>query len=135
MILATLLVLVGFGNVESADGVARADVDVGVRFAAFESVLRRSIASDSDTRHGLIVKEVAPHSLAELAGLRKRDIVLEVDGQPLKRRSQFDRWITNAEPGDVLLLHVARHRKVSIWSRRPWEHLDLELRLYREADL
>lgn len=64
---------------------------------------------------GCVVSEVLEGSPAETAGLKDRDIILEIDGQPLPRFkpdrvvvTYFDRELGKRQPGDTLALTVLR---------------------------
>ncbi len=64
---------------------------------------------------GCVVSEVLEGSPAEAAGLKDRDIILEIDGQPLPRFkpdrvvvTYFDRELGKRQPGDTLALTVLR---------------------------
>ena len=64
---------------------------------------------------GCVVSEVLETSPAEAAGLKPRDIILAVDGQPLPRFkpdrvvvTHFERKVGERKPGDVVALTVLR---------------------------
>ncbi|MFA6959999.1 MAG: PDZ domain-containing protein [Opitutaceae bacterium] len=64
---------------------------------------------------GCVVSEVLDGSPAEAAGLKNRDIILELDGRPLPRfkpdrvvTTFFERELSMKKPGDVVALKVLR---------------------------
>ncbi|MET0262663.1 MAG: PDZ domain-containing protein [Rariglobus sp.] len=64
---------------------------------------------------GCVVSEVLEGSPAEAAGLKNRDIILEIDGKPLPRFkpdrvvvTYFEREVGQRKPGDVVALTVLR---------------------------
>jgi len=68
-----------------------------------------------DQQSGCVVSEVLEGSPAELAGLKNRDIILAIDGQPLPLFkpdrvvvSFVDRDISQRKPGEVVTLKVLR---------------------------
>lgn len=68
-----------------------------------------------ESQSGLVVSEVLEGSPAEKAGLKERDILLAVDGQPLPRIKpdgavvgEFERGIDRRLPGDIMVLTVLR---------------------------
>jgi serine protease Do len=58
--------------------------------------------------HGVVIVQVEPGSPADTAGLRERDIVVSVDGQPVADAGAFRASVEKARPGEVLRLRVRR---------------------------
>ncbi len=58
--------------------------------------------------HGVVIVKVEPGSAADNAGLQERDVVVSVDGQPVRDASAFRAVVEKARPGDVLRLRVHR---------------------------
>jgi serine protease Do len=58
--------------------------------------------------HGVVITKVQPGSAAENAGLQERDVVVSVDGQPVRDANAFRSMVENTKPGDVLRLRVHR---------------------------
>jgi serine protease Do len=56
----------------------------------------------------LVVDSVAKDSPAETAGIKKGDVVLEIDGKEIKRVEDYQRILNDKSPGDVLLLKIER---------------------------
>lgn len=90
-----------------------------------------------ENQSGLVVSDIMKSSPADQAGLKERDIVLAIDGQPLPRLkpdrvvvSYFGQEILRHKPGDILALTVLRgvaRVEVSV-------KLGDEPKLLREAD-
>lgn len=64
---------------------------------------------------GCVISEVLEGSPAETAGLKNRDIILEIDGKPLPRFkpdrivvTYFERELSKRKPGDIVTLTVLR---------------------------
>jgi len=57
---------------------------------------------------GALVAEVTPGGPAETAGLRPGDLVLKVDGQPIKDGSELTRQVSRFHAGDAIRLDVLR---------------------------
>jgi serine protease Do len=53
---------------------------------------------------GVVITEVQPGSSADGAGLRRHDIILEVDRQPIKDVQGYEQALAKGSPGSVLLL-------------------------------
>ena len=51
-----------------------------------------------------MITEVQPGSSADGAGLRRRDIILEVDRQPIKDVYSYEQALAKGSAGSVLLL-------------------------------
>jgi serine protease Do len=57
---------------------------------------------------GLLVEQVSPSSLADVAGLRSRDVILEVDRKEVKNLRDFNAAIRAVPKGQSALLWVRR---------------------------
>ena len=57
---------------------------------------------------GCRLTEVDENSPASRAGLRAGDVVLKVNGQPIKLAATFRRWVDEAAPGETLSLEIKR---------------------------
>jgi S1-C subfamily serine protease len=57
---------------------------------------------------GIVIGEVASGSPAEDAGLQYKDVIIEVDGVPIKGESDFAQIVSAHQPGDILSLTVLR---------------------------
>ena len=100
----------------------------GLQLAVVESYIRRNITS-SKTRHGFKVRSVAPGSIAAKAGVKKGDILLLWHEKKVKRVKALAKWALAMQDNSTAVeIEVARRRKrVSLLSRKPWEHLKLTL--------
>jgi serine protease Do len=58
--------------------------------------------------HGVVITKVEPGSAADDAGLQERDVVVSVDGQPVRDANAFRSMVEKTKPGDVLRLRVHR---------------------------
>lgn len=63
---------------------------------------------DAEEGDGVIVEEVEPDSAAEAAGLRRGDIILEVDGAKIKTTKAFKEAEAKLKPNHPVLLLVKR---------------------------
>jgi len=52
--------------------------------------------------------DVARNTPAARAGLKAGDVVLKVEGREIQAFSAFQRWISEADPGDALKVEVKR---------------------------
>ncbi len=57
---------------------------------------------------GVIISQVNPYGLAFEAGIRERDIVVEVNRELVKSVKDFERKVSSAKAGDMLLFFVWR---------------------------
>lgn len=62
-------------------------------------------------RDGVLVASIQTGSPADKAGLRRYDLILELNGQKLDSEDQFRRLIAGTAPGRKLLLKVLRDKK------------------------
>jgi serine protease Do len=69
-------------------------------------------ASGVDDTAGCRLTEVDKDSPAARAGLKVGDVVLRVDGREIQASAAFQRWLTEAEPGDTLNIEIKRGEQV-----------------------
>jgi serine protease Do len=88
----------------------------GLRVMSLNSDIRSQLGIPSSVR-GVIIQAVQPGSAVEVAGLRRGDVVIEVDRKPVRSLSDFVRIARHIpENAEVLLtiLHDGRHSYVSV---------------------
>jgi len=94
----------------SGGGTIRGDqAFLGVVMVAVEDLLeatREQYDVTADT--GVFVTEITPESGAEIAGLELADVILEVDGEPVRVPSDVSTIIRSRQPGDSVRLLVDR---------------------------
>lgn len=93
----------------------------GLTFAVLESKIRRRIIS-TDTPYGFKIRRVAPDTPAARAGLTRGDVLLTLDGEPIRTLRGLRRQLRAAPDAAPLPISFARlkpHR--TIFTRRPWE--------------
>jgi S1-C subfamily serine protease len=64
---------------------------------------------------GVLIGEVVPGSPAEQVGLRKGDVIVEIDGQPIRDAEQVQQLVDAAGVGKTLTLRVIRDGQVRIF--------------------
>lgn len=57
---------------------------------------------------GVLIEDFPDGSPAEQAGLRRHDVIVAVDGEPVERVGQFQRMIASHRPGDLVEVDVVR---------------------------
>lgn len=83
---------------------------LGVQLApGFESA--EAIRLGLRRAQGALVDGVHPETPAAAAGLRPKDVILEVDGQPVLNENQFINRISVMPPGQKIALRVWRERR------------------------
>ena len=88
--------------------VSRGEIGVYAQDITFVMAKGLSLARD----HGVIVSDVAPDGPADRAGLKRRDIILSLDGQKLVSSAQLENHIYRRSAGDKLELRVLRGQDV-----------------------
>ncbi len=58
---------------------------------------------------GVLVEDFAEDSPAQQAGLRRHDVIVAVDGTPVERIGQFQRFVAGYRPGDRVTVDVVRY--------------------------
>jgi serine protease Do len=67
------------------------------------------LAKELDVKDGIGVHEVIESSPAANAGLKAGDVVIEVDGKPIKEANQFQKVISTHKPGETVKLRVVSY--------------------------
>jgi Do/DeqQ family serine protease len=81
---------------------------LGVGIQPLTSELAKSFSLSAD--EGILVNQVMPKSPAEAAGLKTGDLILSVDGKPVKDPRELQRIIAEAEIGKSLDLSILRDK-------------------------
>jgi serine protease Do len=84
--------------------VSRGEIGIYVQDITFVMAKGLSLARD----HGVIVADVLPDGPAETSGLKRRDIILALDGQRIVSAGQLENHIYLRAAGDKLELRVLR---------------------------
>jgi serine protease Do len=70
----------------------------------------RQLGLHKDER-GVVIVRVEPGSNAEEAGLRKGDVIQEIDRKRVEKLADYNRIISAIRPGDTVLLFLNRSGK------------------------
>ncbi len=81
---------------------------LGVGIQPLTPELAKSFGVSAD--EGILVNQVMPKSPAEAAGLKIGDVILSVDGKPIKEARQLQRLIGEAEIGRTIEVVVLREK-------------------------
>jgi serine protease Do len=97
-------------EIKAGGGTIRADqAFLGVSMVAVEDLLDATRAQYGVTvDRGVFVTELVPNSAAAQAGLELGDVILEVDGEPVRTPSDVATIIRSMAPGDTITLLVDR---------------------------
>ncbi|PWK75884.1 Do/DeqQ family serine protease [Mucilaginibacter oryzae] len=82
---------------------------VGVTFTELNPDKAQQL--DVSTTNGLYVNDLVPGGGAEQAGLRKGDIIVKVEGQPVYESSDLQERVARLQPGDKINITVLRDGK------------------------
>jgi serine protease Do len=72
--------------------------------------LQKSLALDAT--QGVIISSIQKGTPAEHAGLRRYDVILEIDGKKVESEDQFRRIIADTKPGQQIRMKVIRDKKL-----------------------
>lgn len=94
--------------------------------SALEGVVVGELTSDATRRFGLpefeegvIILEISPGSRAEEAGLKRGDLVVEINRTPLKSLSDYNRAVEKIQKNQPVLILVNREGRQFYLSLKP----------------
>lgn len=79
---------------------------LGIQYGALTPAVAAQLRAS--VQNGAVIGAVVPGSPAATAGLRARDIVTAIDGQPLTEESSLARILGQKRPGDAVTLSIIR---------------------------
>jgi S1-C subfamily serine protease len=79
---------------------------IGITYAPLNPLTRAQLSISA--KAGAVVGQIIPGSPAAQAGLQPRDVIIEVDGQPLQGESGLAEAINSHKVGDTIVLTVIR---------------------------
>lgn len=96
---------------------------VGITLRELDPDLRESLGLDRV--EGALVQDVAADSPGERAGIRPYDVVVSVDGEPVRDNDDLIRRISERAPGSTVRLDIVRDGRTAPvtvrLTERPWE--------------
>jgi serine protease Do len=82
---------------------------IGIRYREIDDQFAKD--NDLPSVKGVYVQEVVEGGAAEKAGMKKGDIILQIQGMPVNSKSEMQEIISQHNPGDKLELMVSRDGK------------------------
>jgi len=81
---------------------------LGIGIQPLTPELAKSFGVSAD--EGILVNQIMPKSPAEAAGLKVGDLILTLDGKPIKDARQMQRLVAEAEIGKTIAVIVLRDK-------------------------
>ncbi|MBI3484802.1 MAG: PDZ domain-containing protein, partial [Acidobacteria bacterium] len=88
---------------ESPKGDRESGTVEGIQMDDLTPEVAQQLGLPSDTR-GVVITDVAPDSTAAEAGLRRGDVIQEINRKPVKNLEDYGRIVRTIGTGEVLLL-------------------------------
>ncbi|MCC6347661.1 MAG: DegQ family serine endoprotease [Nitrospirales bacterium] len=82
----------------------------GIAVVDLNRSIARQLGIDKDEK-GVVIVRVEPGSSAEDAGIKKGDVIQEIDRQRINNLNDFNRIVSRVKPDDAVLLFVNRKGK------------------------
>jgi serine protease Do len=79
---------------------------IGVVADSITPAMSAALGLDRDS--GVILSDVAPHGPAETAGVEQGDVVLSIDGKPMREARDLTLAVFQRSPGDQLQMEIRR---------------------------
>ncbi|MDH7601989.1 MAG: Do family serine endopeptidase [Armatimonadota bacterium] len=114
----TLDVTISELPVKSASaGGDKATDKIGLSVQPLTRELARQLGLDESVR-GVLVRRVEPGSAADRAGIRRNDVIVEIDGNPVDSVASFTKAISKLKSGDTAIVVVQRGDRTQIITLR-----------------
>ena len=84
---------------------------IGIRFSSADSEQGRSLLKSYGVSEGAFVQQVAPGGPAEKAGLRAEDVIVAINGKPVKTSGDLVNTVTTTPIGNTLDITAVRNGK------------------------
>jgi len=72
-----------------------------------------------EVKEGLLIKEVKPGSLAEKIGLKREDVILEINNKRVQKVSDLKLVLTFLEDGEKLAIKIKRGNREESLKYKP----------------
>ncbi len=109
------------GELVSAEGPEKHEPGTASEFGLYVKDLSPDLAKELglDADNGVVISSVQPGSRADEAGLRARDVILEVNREAVKDVSSYQRAMQSAGKEKIVLLLVKRGDSTSYFALKP----------------
>jgi len=84
---------------------------IGVKFTPSETPRAAALLKSNGAKEGVFIEQVAPGGPADKAGMKSEDIILAVNGQPIRNGSELIDRVTSTAVGNSLTITVLREGK------------------------
>lgn len=104
---------------------------LGVQMVTLTPQLARQNNTDPNSAiqipevNGVLVIRVVPNSPAAVAGMRRGDVILQIDSQPITTAEQLQRVVEDSRLGEALQVKVQRGNQLQVLSVRTAELQDI----------
>ncbi len=103
----------GTGKEEEAGPVEGTQVLFGIRIENLTDARRENMGIK---QHGVLISSVEQNSFSEDIGMRKGDVIVEINRQPLKSTDDVTRIQKSLKPGDAVAFRVLRQTSRTEWT-------------------
>jgi len=102
--------------------VQKAFIGASVVELSSQVVRNLDLKIDASLKTGVVINQIQEEGAAAKAGIRENDIIIEIDGQPISTRSEFEEIISYQSPGNIIGLILVRgkqrlNKKVTLTNR------------------
>jgi serine protease Do len=101
----------GEGDQQQKQGGRKGEDKLGIRIAALTPQMAQELGVQGD--QGVVVVAVNPSGPAASAGIRRNDVILEVNRQPVTKVEQVVGIISKMKPGQIAILRVLRGQQAA----------------------
>lgn len=84
---------------------------IGVKFTPSDSAKAEALLKANGAKEGVFIEQVAPGGPAEKAGIKAEDIIVAVNGNPIRNGGELIDRVTSTPVGNALTVTVLRERK------------------------